>query len=61
MAQIVLWMDGEPQPFAVRYSALEARAGRPVVDDPLAVTQAHLDRLSVVAGKALGMVRPFHR
>lgn len=46
-------VDGELQPFAVRYSALEALAGRPVLDDPLAVAQSHLDLLSVSAGKAL--------
>ncbi len=46
-------VDGELQPFAVRYSALEALAGRPVVDDLLAVAQSHLDLLSVSAGKAL--------
>ncbi|KQM13653.1 hypothetical protein ASE73_11035 [Sphingomonas sp. Leaf24] len=46
-------VDGEPQPFAVRYSALEALAGRPAIDDPLAVARGHLDLLSVAAGKAL--------
>lgn len=46
-------VDGEPQPFAVRYSVLEALAGDQVLDDPLAVAGKHADRLAQAAGKAL--------
>lgn len=46
-------VDGERQEFAVRYSALEAIAGRPVADEALAIAQAQRDRLADAAGKAL--------
>ncbi len=47
-------VDGEPQRFAVKYSALEALAGGQVLDDPLAVAGQLVDRLATAAGKALG-------
>lgn len=46
-------VDGEPQQFAVKYSALEALAGQQVSDDALAVAEAHTERLTDAAGKAL--------
>lgn len=46
-------VDGEPQQFAVKYSALEALAGGPVADEPLRVAQAQRNRLSAAAARAL--------
>lgn len=46
-------VDGEQQQFAVKYSALEALAGQLVSDDALAVAEAHTDKLTDAAGKAL--------
>ncbi|MGN7160765.1 hypothetical protein [Sphingomonas sp. SAFR-052] len=46
-------VDGEPQQFAVQYSALEALAGGPVADEPLRVAQGQENRLTAAAGKAL--------
>lgn len=46
-------VDGEPQQFAVKYSALEALAGGPVADEPLRVAQGQQDQLTAAAAKAL--------
>lgn len=46
-------VDGEPQQFAVKYSALEALAGQQVSTDVLLVAEAHTDKLTSAAGKAL--------
>ncbi len=46
-------VDGDQQQFAVKYSVLEALAGEQVLDNALAVAEAHTDRLTDAAGKAL--------
>lgn len=46
-------VDDEQQQFAVKYSVLEALEGEQTLENPLAVAQAHVARLSEAAGKAL--------